>query len=435
MAQNFSDQYPAEWVSKSTTPADIDVIVEFLKQQGTFNFPTLSTGLFSAAAAENPEFRLTGYQNVWVRDNIHVAHAHWVIGETQTATKCLESFMQFYMKYRNRFVDVIEGKADPAVAQNRPHIRFDGNTLTENDEQWAHAQNDALGYLLWLTCKLLRSGDMTADDDRLDLFSLMVRYFEKIKYWQDEDSGHWEETKKIEASSIGPVVAGLMQLQAWLNESGNQLENVDSTTLSKLIEKGENALEEILPAECIQPDPAQNRRYDAALLFLAYPLEIVDDEMTAQIAEDVRNHLMGPIGIHRYKGDSYWCANYRELLSADKRTTDYSDDTSARDALLNEGEEAQWCIFDPILSVIYGQRYLKTGLDEDRNLQVEHLRRSLAQLTNSLYQFPEYRCPESYFIEKDEWVPNDICPLLWTQANLLLALHWMKKVTKAGGNA
>ena len=434
IVQNFSKQPPADWVSKSTTGADVDALVEFLTQQGTFNFPTLSTGLFSAAAAENPEFRLTGYQNVWVRDNIHVAHAHWVIGESETAAKCLDSFIQFYTKYRIRFVDVIEGKTDHAVAQDRPHIRFDGDTLTENDEQWAHAQNDALGYFLWLTCKMLRSGDLTVNDELRDLFSLMVRYFEKIEYWQDEDSGHWEETKKIEASSIGPVVAGLKQLHAWLAESTHQLERVDSTTLNHLIEKGEHALAEILPAECTQPDPSQNRRYDAALLFLAYPLEIVDDEMTAQIAEDVRNHLMSPIGIHRYKGDSYWCANYRELLSADKRTTDYSDDTSSRDALLNEGEEAQWCIFDPILSVIYGQRFIQTGLEEDRELQIEHLKRSLAQLTDSESRFPAYRCPESYFLEKGEWIPNDICPLLWTQANLLLALYWMKKSTEVSSH-
>ena len=32
---------------------------------------------------------------------------------------------------------------------NRPHVRFDGRTLSEiGDQRWAHAQNDALGYFL-----------------------------------------------------------------------------------------------------------------------------------------------------------------------------------------------------------------------------------------------------------------------------------------------
>ena len=38
-------------------------------------------------------------------------------------------------------------------------------------------------------------------------------YFQAIRYWQDEDSGHWEERRKIEASSIGAVVAGLRELR------------------------------------------------------------------------------------------------------------------------------------------------------------------------------------------------------------------------------
>ncbi|WP_417851369.1 glycoside hydrolase family 15 protein [Thalassoglobus sp.] len=417
---------PSEWVSSNTTSQEIDEIVQFLVDQGTFNFPTLSTGLFSAAAAENPEFRLTGYQNVWVRDNIHIAHALWLIGEKQIAVNAIQSFVSFYSKYRHKFVDIISGKTDPANVQSRPHIRFDGESLTENDEHWAHAQNDAIGYFLWLMCKLLRSGDLSVSEEIVDLLSLVVQYLHKIEYWQDEESGHWEETKKIEASSIGPVVAGLVELKAWLSESGTELDSSVQDQIVKCLAQGESALDEILPAECIQPDPSQHRLYDSALLFLCYPLQIVDRETTTQITENVRQHLMEPIGIKRYIGDSYWCANYRALLSPETRTTDYSEDLSGRDALLEEGQEAQWCLFDPILSIIFAQRYLESGREADRELQLFHLKRSLAQLTDRHSHFGPYRCPESYFLEDGNWIPNDICPLLWTQANLRLALHWMK---------
>ena len=239
-----------------------------------------------------------------------------------------------------------------------------------------------------------------------------------------------EEARKIEASSIGPVVAGLTELRAFLAEaslSESDRAIIDEPLLNELIDRGWEALREILPAECIQPDPKLARRYDAALLFLISPLGLLDDEMAMEIVNQTVEHLAGPIGIRRYLGDSYWCANYRDLLSPEVRTSDFSDDMSARDSLLKPGEEAQWCIFDPIISVIYGERYLKTRSVSDLEQQVHHLRRSLGQLTGENPRFPRYRCPESYFLEHGNWVPNDITPLLWTQANLLLALHQMKK--------
>lgn len=420
---------PEQWLSARATAAEVEGILHFLSEQGTFRFPTLSSGLFSAAAAENPEFRLTGYQNVWTRDNCHIAHALWGVGEKESARRAARALLTFYLKHRHKFLDVIDDSVDPDDPMNRPHIRFDGETLDEIDVRWAHAQNDALGYTLWLACKLLRAGDLEPDPEFLELFNLMVQYFQAIAYWQDEDSGHWEETRKIEASSIGTVIAGLRELRAFLADHPGEI--IDLLLLNDLIQQGEHALSQILPAECIQDNPQQNRRYDAALLFLIYPLNVVGDELADRIIRDVREHLTGPIGIRRYIGDSYWCANYRDLLAPEVRTTDFSEDMSARDKLLKPGEEAQWCIFDPILSVIHGQRYLETGDKAELELQLHHCRRSLKQLTTEGARFPAYRCPESYFLEHGHWIPNDICPLLWTQANLRLALEWMKRTALA----
>jgi hypothetical protein len=413
---------PEQWLTDAPSPDEIERITRFLESQGTFRFPTVRTGLFSAAAGDDPEFRLTGYQNVWTRDNVHVAHALWATGDRAAAVRAVSALLTFYSRHRRRFVDILEDRVDPWSPMDRPHVRFDGETLKENPERWAHAQNDALGYLLWITCKLLRAGDLEPTPEMLDLFELLVKYFDAIEYWQDEDSGHWEETRKIEASSIGTVVAGLRELRDWQAEAepAPALPPVES-----LIERGEAALDEILPAECIQPDPEKIRPYDAALLFLISPLGVVEDAMADQIIADVRTHLMGEHGIRRYIGDSYWCANYRDLLSAEVRTTDFSEDMSERDQLLNPGEEAQWCIFDPILSVIFGQRYQASGDKAAFEQQIRHLRRSLSQLTKDEPPFPDYRCPESYFLEQGRWVPNDITPLLWTQGNLKLALHAM----------
>jgi phosphorylase kinase alpha/beta subunit len=130
--------------------------------------------------------------------------------------------------------------------------------------------------------------------------------------------------------------------------------------------------------------------------------------------------------VRRYLGDSYWCADYKTLLAPDERTVDVSADMSARDRLLEPGGEAQWCLFDPIISVIHGLRYRSTGDAEALRLQTEHLNRSLRQLTGPDTAFPPLRCPESYYREHGRYVPNDVTPLLWTQANLRLALHHME---------
>lgn len=415
---------PETWLSDTPSPEEVRGILEFLNEHGTFRFPTLSSGLFSAAAAENPEFRLTGYQNVWTRDNCHIAHALWVVGQKEAAARAITSLLEFYRKHSHRFSDVIEGRADHAEPSQRPHIRFDGESLSELDVRWAHAQNDALGYVLWLSCRMMHSGDLPDTPADWQLFGLFLRYFQAIEFWADEDSGHWEETRKIEASSIGTVLAGLRELRRLAEQRSAE---IDLALLDDLAGRGKSALHEILPAECIQSDPSQNRRYDAALLFLIYPLDVVDSSLADQILHDVAEHLTADIGIRRYLGDSYWCADYRDLLAPEVRTTDFSDDTSARDSLLKPGEEAQWCIFDPIISVIYGSRYQRSGQADDLQRQVHHLRRSLRQLTTAESRFSAYRCPESYFLEHGHWIPNDITPLLWTQANLRLALHSLER--------
>jgi phosphorylase kinase alpha/beta subunit len=206
-----------------------------------------------------------------------------------------------------------------------------------------------------------------------------------------------------------------------------QGKTVTSDFLDRLIGAGARALAEILPAECIQPDPRKNRRYDAALLFLVYPLEVVDDVMGQQIIEDVLQHLQGDYGIRRYLGDSYWTADFKDKVPAGERTADVSEHQEIRDALARPNEEAQWCIFDPIVSVIAGRRYLRTKDPVDLERQVHHLNRSLGQLTGPDCPQGQLLCPEAYYLEHGHYVPNDHVPLLWTQANLWLALLTMKE--------
>ncbi len=415
---------------------DVQAITRHLDEHGTFRFPTFPTGLFSAALAASEELEYTGYQNVWIRDNIHIAHHFHVLGQHEPAVRAVEAITKFLRTQRNKLRDIIRGKSDPKNVMQRPHIRFDGVALAELSEQWAHAQNDAIGYWLWLSSNLARKGHWRPSGDDIKLLANFVEYLAAIRFWEDEDSGHWEEARKIEASSIGAATAGLLALRDYfLTMASEQMplgatkSFVDQTCrrAESLVECGRTALRAILPAECVQEDDSKRRRYDSALLFLIYPLQIVDGDMAELIVTDAVTHLLGPYGVRRYPGDSYWCADYKTLLDPTNRTVDFSDDMAARDRLLKPGFEAQWCIFDPILSVIHGQRFQATGDSQQLSLQTHHLNRSLRQLTGEGTSFPPLRCPESYYCENGHWVPNDITPLLWTQANLRLALHVMEQ--------
>ncbi len=247
-------------------------------------------------------------------------------------------------------------------------MRFDGRTLSEiPGERWAHAQNDALGYFLWLALTLAANGSVKADEEAVSVLALLVRYFEAIRFWQDEDSGHWEEQRKRSASSIGAVVAGLEAYLVLIKEGADawreELEPDLALVALELAANGRQALETILPNECAQIASHKNRRYDAALLFLLFPLDVVRNEGICDlILHDVERFLAGEHGIRRYLGDSYWAPDYEARLSVADRTRDFSDEIEARDMLLSRmGDEAQWCLFDPIVSAYYGRWFLRTG--------------------------------------------------------------------------
>lgn len=399
----------------------------FLQREGVFTFSPLRTHLFPAAVVDRSN-RHSGYHHVWVRDNVHVSHALYVHGDVRAAGRCVSALMRFYSRHRHRFEDVICGRSKPADIMSRPHVRFDGATLRESREIWAHAQNDALGYFLWMYCLLARRGVLKPIHSDMEVLGSFARYFDAIRYWTDEDCGHWEEERKVEASSIGVVVAGLAQLRQLLSTDKNRRDTVglSDAELQTLEGRGRSQLRKILPHECIQKSPAKKRRADAALLFLVYPLDVVRPAMGKRILTDIAERLEGPYGIKRYVGDSYWAADYKEKLSPAQRTVDFSDTVALRNKLLSPGEEAQWCLFDSIMSAAYGRRFQRTRNRVDLEQQTHYFNRALGQLTEPSPGIPAFRCPEAHYLSRGRYVANDHTPLLWAHANLLVAMKLME---------
>ncbi len=416
--------------------------------------------MYAAVPRVQASNQYTGYANTWVRDTVHIAHAAWERGQVGRAAAAARSLLAWFGTQAPRFERCIAGEADLSDPMQRPHIRFRGADLTEIPVWWPHAQNDALGYALWFLSRASLSGLLPVDDAAAAVLWRFPRFFAAISYWQDRDSGHWEEARKLQCSSVGAVVAGLMAFRGLcrsrpevgalgLRGAALGAEHAQSTgevraapftpgQLDELLAAGRAHLNRVLPAESIdESDPSLQRATDAALLFLVHPLRVVSDEMAMRICDDVRATLLGPYGIRRYIGDSYWMADYTRLFDEHTRTAGFEDDVAARDRFLQPGTEAQWCLFDPVLSTIHGWRFLATRDPGDRAWQEWHLRRALGEVTGADCPLGEGLCPEAYYLPDSRtpavWVANDDTPLLWTEAALSSALLAARKTVVAAG--
>jgi phosphorylase kinase alpha/beta subunit len=426
-------------------------IRQVLESHDTLTMRPLASGLFSASPLTDFS-KGTNYHAAWTRDNVHVAYAHFANGRPEVAANTAKALASFYQNQRARIQAIIRDPTVKETPMNRPHVRFDGDTLQELPQDWSQAQNDALGYFVWLYVTLALRGVLRVEDLDFELLADFVGYFRAIEYWSDEDSGHWEEAVKVEASSIGAVAAGLRQVcelcrlaaaaeqrqvggvnsEGVISERGRRriTETLAGSGVEDLAKRGEQALARILPAECVQDDPQKARPYDAALLFLIYPLAVVDDEMADDIVNRTAQQLRGPIGVKRYLGDSFYCTDYESEMARrkDDPTRNFSRDMASRNKLLQAGEEAQWCVFDSILSVHFGERYRKTKSAEALEIQTEYLNRALAQVTHADPPRCEaFRCPELYYHEQGHLQTSKSTPLLWAQANLWTALEAMEQ--------
>ncbi len=326
------------------------------------------SGLFSAASKEVG----TGYDKSWLRDNFYETIAFEVIGDWDTVEKTYESILQIFLKHESKIDWAIENK--PTESFQYIHARFHPETFDEFWESWGNKQNDAIG------CILFRIGELEAnhkrsilkDDDYIRIVNKLVKYLEAIEYWQDRDSGMWEEGEELHASSVGACVAGLKSI--------NRLESIEVP--DDLIQKGQDSLNALLPRE------SEGKFVDLALLSLIWPYHVLTDEQRDQILKNVEYHLLRERGVIRYKGDAYYNKNEDE-----------------------KSEEAEWTFGLSWLAIIYQQM----GQSEKA---MECIKDLIANDTpNGL--------PELYFSNSPEYNANT--PLGWSESLFIVALYEMQE--------
>jgi phosphorylase kinase alpha/beta subunit len=286
----------------------ISEIVERLTAAKKAFFAPNANGIYSAAGVDSTS--ITGYQNAWLRDNVMVAYSRLEVGDVDAALACGRGLMRFMESQAPRFTAVIAQPSLKETVGSRPHVRFEANSLRELPDSWSHAQNDALGYVLWFRARLHNLGLSRFDASEQDLIRLFIRYFEAIRYWEDPDSGAWEEGRKINSSSVGAVLAGLEEAKI-----------AGASVADSLITAGRDLLVRQLPLES-----PPLRGADAALLFLVYPLEVVSNSLTRDlIVHLIQARLEGEIGIRRYIGDSYYCQDYDRWFPPELRSSNWSE--------------------------------------------------------------------------------------------------------------
>jgi len=220
------------------------------------------------------------------------------------------------------------------------HARVSAETFDEVHEEWGNKQNDVCGELLYGIAIGIEKGlNIIRNEDDIRIINLLIKYVEAIEYWHDEDSGYWEEDEQVRSSSIGAIVAGLKAMKK-LNIPGIEIDE-------ELIEKGVNALNELLPNE------TPTRFCDLAQLSLIYPFDVVTEEQRDAILHNVEKYLLKEEGVIRYIGDYYY--NRANYYSANRYK--YLNLYIEGD---QDGNEARW-----IFGFAYlGQVYLKLGLYE-----------------------------------------------------------------------
>ena len=298
---------------------DLESLAAYLAAHDVLTFVTRpSSGLF-AASRPSTFIDDTKYDRSWVRDNVYAAYAHLVSGELKVARATLASLFEFYDAQAERFDAVLAGTLDVRDHKSRPYVRvFVKDDGSFEFEAWTHGQNDAHGYFLWLASLMASRGEFELGAAEREIPELMVRYFEAIDYWQDEDCGHWEEAKKIEASSVGVVVAGLREYET-LCRAGGRGGSAAATLAGTLRTSGLAQVHAILPAECVQP--GRERSTDGALVFLISPLKVVDGALADAVIARVEAELKGDYGIKRYLGDTFWGPDYDSAIGRRGRLT------------------------------------------------------------------------------------------------------------------
>lgn len=471
----FNDSV-AGWVEKKFTPALVNQIQTRLEPYLKVNLNAQGFAEAATRALENEKDE-TNYDAIWVRDNVWVYYGLLQNPNRRSdARKLLLALWDYYATDVQiaRFRQIIANPALSTDSMAMPHIRFDGNSPTLEDvmvdgkpQVWNHRQIDAHGLLFTaigeaIDQQLIDLNELT--EKRLRVLALYPLFLQRIKFYDYEDAGAWEEIPRKNTSSIALATRSLQvwrklmyaqnnsayskRLKDFLLKQSTDISNVWSEpSLNNSISQGLNTVKIQLrlggESPNYKPDDVRFRLADAALVVLIQPspLEgLTEEEMRKTLL--IIETLKRPTGFLRYTRDSYQGGNYWIKPKEDSfDAPTLTGDTSSRNAFLARlsqlipNTEAQW-FFDSLL-VLARLHLAETTKNpqlrqQDIHAATVHLKRALGQITGQGLITADgkgveaWQTPESIntvVIENQRFLlPSPITPLNWAKAGLSMAL-------------
>ncbi|MCF7872562.1 glycoside hydrolase family 15 [Candidatus Woesearchaeota archaeon] len=342
-----------------------NILVQHLKILKNLQY---ESGLFAASRKDVG----TGYDKSWLRDNFYECLAFIILEDWETVEKTYNALIEIFLRHEYKIDCAIQNK--PQHKHEYIHARFHPKTFDEFWEDWGNKQNDSIGAILYMigTLENHHQKSMIKNENHTRIINKLIKYLESIRYWEDIDSGMWEENEEIHASSVGACLAGLKSIK---NCKGIKVPE-------ELITKGQEALNQLLPRE------SKTKFVDLALLSLIYPYNIVNEEQKKQILENTEYHLLKNKGVIRYKNDYYYNKNPD-----------------------GHSEEAEWTFGLSWLAIIYEKENNKEKADFFINQMLQ------TQTKEGI--------PELYFSNTN--TPNENNPLGWSESMFIIALHEINK--------
>lgn len=421
--------------------------------------------------------------NWWARDNALVAarliEAGAVVGDLKqialgkdlllSALTIMSSVSQL-----ERFKNAIESN-DPAY-RNHPHhwphifLNIKENLNAAHLEPWAHKQ-DAWQIVAYYVLQFMQSGILTEaslTDKHRKFLSLIVPFLAAVEYWQQENSGSWEEIAAVRTSvlawetSLIDMIIRMAEKSRW-RWLVKMYEGKQDTEL--LLKRGVEQVVKQLPYESpgYKSDDPRYREADAALIYLLlldYPAlaarvfgynQVWIEQMEQEILEQVERLIDTRTGaIRRYLNDSYQGVGFFRQETVQKLNKLYgapSGDASGmehftgRRAIVPPGPEAAWVhpvwqlvgwsarrfqeTHDQRYTAIH-QRFLKSALslmtqENDASLDLD------ADGNSRVIDIPAGRISECYLTEitltgQELLFPSPHTPLNWAVAEAIAAL-------------
>ncbi len=436
----------------------------------------------------------------WLRDNAIIAARYLAsprAPERRVGKELLLSGLTFIssISQLRRFEEMVRSEkrnyqADPA---HWPYIFADitRNLNCAQEEGWAHKQ-DAWQILAWHLLDALESGMILARElnkKHRRFLGLIIPFLAKVKFYECENSGSWEEIPAIRTSVRAwehRLIARLCELAhhkqfSFLTRDferfkpflGAQMKRktlqqavaiLDATACKKMLRD--------LPWEspAHPPQDARQRRADAALIYL---LELgyvrFLGERTGKSRswiESMERRVLSVVlglqdkrtgGIARYRNDSYQregffrnltVARLKELYGAP--SGDASSHFTGRARIVPKGRTAAWTHFVWQLASWSGVKFLESG---DRSFLRQHtrfFRQGLRLLTGSgegsldvdsrgrvrAIRVAPFRMPECFISDRDAKgrpvvFASPHTPLNWATAEMLHAFTVRRRVLSA----